>query len=308
MRERTGGRSGRSARLTGLGAMLVGCLILAGCAQPLPAGSSARTSGSPSVDTAPAEESAGTPAPSLVACRSADLSTRTPGTVTIATSAAGTTPWFGGSGPPPGAGLEDSVASAIAGTLGYQADQVRWSSLDREAVLDGQAADFDFAIDRFTEPTAAGGADVPVDYSTGYFSITAAVVQRADSAPITSSAQLGSLTVGRVPEASWPGAVRQSVAYPTTDAAVAALTSGTVDALVLTTPTAIAVAQANTGLSVVGQLPVDPSAQPDQFVVVLPHASGLTGCVSTAIDRLRVEGTLDQLAHQWIDPLAPPLS
>ena len=60
-------------------------------------------------------------------------------------------------------------------------------------------------------------------------------------------------------------------------------------------------------LLLVGQLPTDPRVQPDQFKVLLAKGSVLTGCVSAAVDRLRVEGNLEQLAHQWIDPQVPEL-
>jgi polar amino acid transport system substrate-binding protein len=47
--------------------------------------------------------------------------------------------------------------------------------------------------------------------------------------------------------------------------------------------------------------------QPDQFKVLLPKGSVLIGCVSAAVDRLRVEGTLEQLARTWVDPQVPVL-
>ena len=58
---------------------------------------------------------------------------------------------------------------------------------------------------------------------------------------------------------------------------------------------------------VAGQLPSDPSSQPDQFKVLLTKGSALTGCVSAVIDRLRVEGELETFAATWVDPVAPPL-
>ncbi len=77
--------------------------------------------------------------------------------------------------------------------------------------------------------------------------------------------------------------------------------------MVLPTPAAIAAARADPSLLLVGQLPTDPSAQATQFKVLLPKGSALTGCVSGAVDRLRVEGTLKNSPHQWVDPVVPQL-
>ncbi len=322
MRDTSLRRAGDADRMTlrvrawvpGLAAVVVG-VVVTGCAQP---GSTAAPATSPStaaaitatstaagsVSTEPAEESAGTPAPPLAACDGADLVTRNPGVLTIATAPDPTPPWFGGGGPAPGSGLESAVATSIATTLGYPADRVTWTTVDHAAAASGQATDFDLAIDRYPESEATDA----VDHSTGYFSITEAIVQRSGVTRVSSSSQLATLTVGRVTGTDSTVPVGRSVDYPTDAAALAALRAGSVDAVVSSTPEAIAAAATDPSLVVVGQLPTDPMEQPEQFTVLLPHGSGLTGCVSTAVDRMRVEGTLEQLAHQWVDPLAPPLS
>jgi len=88
---------------------------------------------------------------------------------------------------------------------------------------------------------------------------------------------------------------------------VTALNSGSVDALLLPTPDALSASRSLTSLAVVGQL--SPGQwQPDQFHLVLAKDSPLTPCVTAAVDRLRIEGTVDALTQQWITgPLAPQL-
>lgn len=83
------------------------------------------------------------------------------------------------------------------------------------------------------------------------------------------------------------------------EALAAALSGGAIAVAVLPTPDALQVAPAAGALAVLGQLPSGRS-QPDQFHLVLAADSPLTPCVSAAVDRLRIQGTLDDLADQWI--------
>ena len=54
---------------------------------------------------------------------------------------------------------------------------------------------------------------------------------------------------------------------------------------------------------IVGQLPSEGGAQ-EQFGLVLDKESALTDCVSQAVDTLREDGTLDQLADEWLSQAA----
>ena len=49
---------------------------------------------------------------------------------------------------------------------------------------------------------------------------------------------------------------------------------------------------------IVGQLPQ--VGVPEQFGLVLDKGSALTGCVSTAVDQLRQDGTLAVLEKTWL--------
>ena len=87
-----------------------------------------------------------------------------------------------------------------------------------------------------------------------------------------------------------------------------ALTSQAVDGVLLPIQDALAAARVDPAVVVVGQLPADPRTQPTQFSALLPKDSALTGCVSSAIDALRLDGALTELAEQWVVPLVPVLS
>jgi polar amino acid transport system substrate-binding protein len=45
-------------------------------------------------------------------------------------------------------------------------------------------------------------------------------------------------------------------------------------------------------------LPV--TGKPEQFGLVLDHGSSLTSCVTQAVNKLRSNGTLDQLQKRWL--------
>jgi len=285
---------------------LLAGLVLSACAAA-PSGSSAGappTTSLPSTADDPSAIVSGSVSPPLPSCAGADLPTRTAGVLTVATGTDATAPWSGGSGAAPGAGLETDLGYAVAQTLGYPADKVTWTQVERSAARAGTATDFDLALDRFT-----GSDQEAADYSTGYFAITESLVRRADAPTITDAGQVGGLRLGVVgaTEATDPDVVPSGSPQLGLADALTDLRSGTVDGVVVDTPTALAVAGGSTDL-VVAQLPTDPMIQPDQFHALLPSDSTLTGCVSTAIDRLRVEGRLDELARRWVDPLAPPLT
>ena len=138
------------------------------------------------------------------------------------------------------------------------------------------------------------------------------VTRQGDASAPKSTAALAGARLGAVSgTSSTDGVNRVSGAAPTSfsgpQQALAALAAGSLAGVVLPTPDALAAAQADPTLSLAGQLPSDPQMQPDQFKVLLPKGSALTGCVSAAVDRLRVEGTLQQLAQQWVDSQVPEL-
>ena len=249
--------------------------------------------------TAPVVSSAaGDPATPLPQCTPTSLATRTAGTITFA-AAGSSAPWFQGA-PAQGQGFEPALARAVATTLGFNPDHISWTSAPRAAVTAGTATGFDVALGELATPDD----NAPVDYSTGYFPIAQAVVVRTatSAATVTEVAGLKTLRLGavsgsaglRAAQTITPG--RATTAFGSRAPALTALRAGTVDAVILDLPTAVT---AGSGLTVLGQLPTG-SEQPQQFGMVLAKGSALTGCVSAAIDLLRVNGTLAGLQQQWL--------
>ena len=242
----------------------------------------------------------GTTAPALPDCTGGALPTVTDGVLTIGTGESTAEPWFAGA-PASGDGLESAVAYALAQVLGYPAAQVTWVTVDKAAAAAGTATGFDLDVDQFTAPDTGTPT---ADYSTGYFPVTDVLLIRAGSTAPT-AAGLAAVKLGTT-DATPAGLAATN--YPSEQQAVAALTAQAVDAVVLPIHTALATAQSDPAVTIAGQLRTDPEQQPQQFRALLPKGSTLTGCVSSAIDRLRVEGTLDALAQQWVTPSVPVLN
>ena len=299
----------RFRRRWSLATALCAGLVLTGCASAVngAAGSSAGPI-SVSASTRPTP-AGGTTAPALPDCTNGTLPMVTPGTITIGTESPGRSPWYQGD-PRSAQGLEPAVGYAIAQVLGFDHDHVTWAVVDRAKASAGTATGFDVDLNQFTAPDAGTAT---ADFSTGYFAVTDTLVTRqGDAAAPNSTATLTGARLGTVSGTSSTENVnRVNGTAPTSFAgsqqALDALATGAVAGVVLPTPDALAAAQADPALSLAGQLPSDPQLQPEQFKVLLPKGSALTGCVSAAVDRLRVEGTLQQLAGQWIDSQVPPL-
>lgn len=258
---------------------------------------------------APITSDAGVVATPLPDCNPGTLKTLVPGRLTFAAGSDARRPWFIGDDPASGQGYEAALARAVASQLSYPSTAVTWAASDLGQVKAGKATGFDIALGEFPTPN---GADAPVDYSTGYFSISDSVVARAgtEAAGRTKLGELKTLRVGAISGSTGLGSAKSQIAaarttaYPSATVALAALAAGSVDALVLPTPTALA---AGSSVVVLGQLP-EGMEQPVQFGMVLAKNSPLTGCVSAAIDQLRITGKLKALVARWVPAAAKPLS
>ena len=171
--------------------------------------------------------------------------------------------------------------------------------------------DFDFDINEFSITPERAEA---VDFSTGYYDVTQAVIA-LEGNPASGAASLADLKDVRIGAqvGTTSFTAVESVIAPTTEAAVfntnddakQALANGQVDAIVVDLPTAfyITAAELDNGL-IIGQLPAAQGVPVEQFGLVLDKGSSLTSCVSAAVDGLRAEGTLDELAQEWLSQTA----
>jgi polar amino acid transport system substrate-binding protein len=281
------------ARLVLPAAAILGALALSAC------GSSASPSASPSATTP------------VASCAKASLTLTTPGKVTVATDNPAYGPWFSDNTPSNGKGYESAVAYAIAKKLGFEAADVTWVVAPFSTVIAPGKKTFDFDVNQVSITADRKKA---VDFSSGYYDVRQAVVSYkgspidgktavADLVTAKLGAQVGTTSYTAIKEQI--KATQQPAVFDTNDLAVQALKNKQIDGIVVDLPTAfyMTAAQLDSGV-IVGQLPA--TGTPEQFGAVLDKGSPLTACVTQAVDALRSDGTLAQLASQWLTAAGAP--
>lgn len=243
-------------------------------------------------------------------CGPGSGTTTNDGTLTIATGSPSYEPWFHDGDPSNGQGFEGAVARAVTEKLGYNPDQVTFTSVAFNDALKPGSKDFDFALDQFT---ISGDRRESVDFSSPYYAVAQSVIalqnngaaQATDLNSLTQyrlGAQAGSTSLLAITETISPSTPPRS--YANTDEAKAALAAGEIDALVVDIPTGFHITETELPQSViVGQFP-RPNAVTEFFGAVLEKNSPLTACVSAAVDSLYADGTLEALATEWITDTA----
>ena len=245
-------------------------------------------------------------------CTPDNLETLSAGTLTIGTDSPAYEPWFVDDDPTNGEGYESAVAFAIAEQLGYTDDQVTWVTVPFNAVVSPGEKKFDFDVNQVSITEQRRKA---VDFSSGYYDVRQTVITNkgsaidgatsiADLADATLGAQVGTTSYTAITETI--GTSEQPAAFDTNDQAVQSLKNGQIDGIVVDLPTAyyMTAVQLDDGM-IVGQLPAA-DGDVEQFGAVLDKGSPLTDCVSQAVDALREDGTLDQLASEWLEQQGAP--
>lgn len=257
---------------------------------------------------APADESTSatpTASASTNSCAPGALQTRTAGKLTIGTDNPAYEPWFSDNKPSNGKGFESAVAYQVAQRLGYATENVTWVSVTFNNAIAPGPKSFDFDINEFSVTDDRKKA---VDFSSPYYLVRQTVITTkgskiasaksiADLRSAKLGAQVGTTSYQAITDVIKPTA--QPAVYNNNDDAKAALVNGTVDGIVVDLPTAFYMtgAELKDGV-IVGQLPQ--VGVPEQFGLVLDKDSPLTGCVSTAVDQLRQDGTLAVLEKTWL--------
>jgi polar amino acid transport system substrate-binding protein len=245
-------------------------------------------------------------------CTKDNLETMSAGTLTVATDSPAYSPWFVDDDPTNGKGYESAVAYAIAEQLGYAEDEVEWVTVPFNAVVSPGEKKFDFDVNQVSITEQRKKA---VDFSSGYYDVRQTVITNegsaidgatsiADLADATLGAQVGTTSYNAIEEQI--GTSEPAAAFDTNDQAVQALKNGQIDGIVVDLPTAyfMTAVQLDKG-TIVGQLPL-PGGEVEQFGAVLDKDSPLTDCVSQAVDALREDGTLDEIAAQWLEQQGAP--
>jgi polar amino acid transport system substrate-binding protein len=278
-----------------------------GAASPAPTTApSAATSAAPS-ESAPASEA---PSQVTAGCTPDTMATKTAGTLTIGADNPAFSPYFEPSDPNPAPweagdptnrlGFESQVAWTIARNLGYVGDTVTWIPVAFNDAIAPGPKDFDIYLSQvsFTEERAQA-----VDLSEGYYNVAQAVVALKDTplSKVTTTAglkdfqfgaQVGTTSLDTINDVIAP--TKEAKIYDTNALAVAALTNGQIDGLVVDFPTAFYIANVDPGNGViVGQFPAAEGGE--HFSVVLDKDSTLTDCVNTAIVQMRDSGELARI-------------
>ncbi|MCA0335281.1 MAG: ABC transporter substrate-binding protein [Actinobacteria bacterium] len=284
-------------RLTVLGATAVLSVGLTACGSPTDTASSASTSSGAS---------------GSASCTKDSMKTLTAGKLTIGTDKPAYGPWFADDDPSNGKGYESAVAYAIADKLGYAKGDVVWVVAPFSTVIAPGAKNFDFDVNQVSISDERKNA---VDFSSGYYDVRQTVITYKGS-PIdgkTAVADLKSAKLGAQVGTTSYTAAKDQIApttevavYDTNDLAVQALKNKQVDGIVVDLPTAffMTATQLDDGV-IVGQLPAKGGAQ-EQFGAVLDKGSALTPCITSAVDGLRSDGTLDKLVSQWLSTQGAP--
>ena len=294
----------KTSRPLAVAALASAAIALSACAPTDEADSGADASDSTS--------ESGSATPDGEKCTPNTMATVADGTLTIATDDPAYEPWFVDNDPTNGKGYESAVAYAIAEQLGYTADQVAWVTVPFNKVVQPGPKEFDFDVNQVSITEARRKA---VDFSSGYFDVVQTVITNAGSAidGATTLAELADAKLGaQVGTTSYTAITDQiqpsqePAVFDTNDQAVQALNNGQIDGIVVDLPTAyfMTAVQLDDGV-IVGQLPLE-GGEPEQFGAVLGKDSPLTSCISGAVDALRDDGILDQIAQEWLAQQGAP--
>ena len=281
----------------------------------IPRNNNGTGAGSPS----PTSGQSASGSPEAALCSPETMQTKTPGTFTVGTdnpafppyfdppkkSEEATDPWELGD-PTNGRGFESAMAYALAEQLGYSKDQVTWIPVPFNNSIAPGPKDFDVYLAQvsFTEERTKA-----VDLSEGYFFSNQALVTTADS-PLASAEtfadirdhQLGA--AGNTTSLTYiTDKIQPSVEpriYDDNTGVKAALEGGQIEGAIFDLATAFYIVnvEMDNGV-VVGQLPSDPGDQ-EHFSFVLDLDSPLTDCVNQALSTMGENGTLDDIAAEWL--------
>ena len=228
------------------------------------------------------------------------------GVLTIATDSPAFPPWFVDDDPTNGEGFESAVAYAVAGELGFGAEQVEWTIVPFNNAFAPGEKDFDFDINQVS---ISEEREQAIDFSDGYYDVNQAIVGFADSAAAGATsvadlqdlrlgAQVGTTSLDFITDVIEPST--EPFVYNDNSAAKAALDAGQVDGIVLDLPTAFFVSAVEIeGTAVIGQFP-STGDSPEQFGLVFEEGNPLRDCVNEALTALRDSGELEAIEQEWL--------
>jgi polar amino acid transport system substrate-binding protein len=232
----------------------------------------------------------------------------TEGTLTVATDNPGYTPWFVNNTPSNGKGYESAVAYAIAGELGVKRADVKWVVEPFDSSYLAGPKSFDFDINEISYTAARAKV---VTFSESYYDVNQSIVALKTDAIVKKHSpselknhlygdQIGTTSLAYIYNKIKPK--KSPRIYSTLDQAVLALQTGQIDAIVIDTPTGqyMATSQITKNKKLVatqvGQFP----STGEHYGLLFSKGDPLVGCVNTALNALKANGTLSAIQNKWL--------
>ena len=234
----------------------------------------------------------------------ANITTKTDGTLTVATSNPAFPPYVIDNKPQNGKGFESATAYAVADAMGFSADQVEWTFAPFAKLFAPGDKNYDFALNQISITPGRARA---VTFSAPYYEAANAVLVLKDSsyASATTMAELQDATIGVQAATTAQLQVEADIqptkdlaVYPSSSNATQALKNGQIDAFITDLPTALYLAAVEVPGVVIGQLPKQEAA--DTWGLVLQKDNPLVGCVNQALGEITANGTLDDITTKWM--------
>jgi len=293
-----------SIRLASVAVVAAAGLVLAGCS------SSEETATESTSAEATSAESA-TESAAVDECAFENLTTLTPGVLTIGTDTPAYPPYFVDDDPTNGEGFESAVAYAVADKLGFMPADVVWEVVPFNTSYAPGDKNFDFDINQIS--ITPERAEV-VDFSDGYYTVNQAVVAFNDS-PIAGAttiaelkeaklgAQVGTTSLDFVTEIVQP--TNEPYVFNDTNDAKSALSNGQIDGIVVDLPTAYYVTAVEFENSkIVGQFAAQEGGE--QFGLLFQKGNPLVTCVNKALTELKDSGELQTIQDTWLAGATAP--
>lgn len=228
------------------------------------------------------------------------------GKLTIATGNPAYFPWVLDDAPESGQGFEAAVAYAVAGEMGFAAEDVVWVRTSFDEAIQPGAKNFDVNMQQYS---ITPERDEMVDFSAPYYSAPMAVLvgPGAVDTPATMEA-LKALKWGAVGTTT-AVPMLSDVIQPSSDPLLygdnadvnAAIQANQIDAALYDLPTALFLSAVMIeGSKVIGQFAAADGGDGDQFGMLMEDGNPLKACVDEAIAALTANGTMAAIEAEWL--------
>ena len=230
------------------------------------------------------------------------------GVLTVASGNPAYFPWVIDNAPEAGKGFEAAVAYAVAAEMGFEADQVTWTSSSFDQAIQPGQKNFDFNLQQFS---ITEDREKVVDFSVPYYTSALAVIvrqQAIDAGALPNLESLKGLTWGADANTTATPVIQSLIApksapllYDDTVNVIEAMNANQIDATLLDLPVALyqAAVVMDDGV-VLGQFPADESNSPDHFGLLMEEGNPIKACVDAALTALSESGQLAEIEAEWL--------